>query len=123
MAPKVTEGEERATTVTPYLPLRLARASHLPLAGEDAIEGRLHPRVTPDYFRGPPCRVSTAGEYADRWMPERARHDGVGGRFRYNHFACLNFKYSAEQTTAITASTTKYPYCDFNSGMFSKFMP
>ncbi len=35
VAPKVTEGEGHATAVIPCLPLRLARASHLPLAGED----------------------------------------------------------------------------------------
>ena len=35
VAPKVTEGEGHATAVIPYLPLRLASAIHLPLAGED----------------------------------------------------------------------------------------
>ena len=40
VAPKVTEGEDHATNVTPFLPLRLASASHLPLAGEDASQTR-----------------------------------------------------------------------------------
>ncbi len=35
VAPKVSEGEEHATAVILFLPLRLANASHLPLAGED----------------------------------------------------------------------------------------
>ena len=35
VAPKATEGEDHATGVCPYLPLCLASASHLPLAGED----------------------------------------------------------------------------------------
>ena len=40
VAPQVTEGEGSGTAVTPFLPLRLASASHLPLAGEDRY-GRL----------------------------------------------------------------------------------
>ncbi len=37
VAPKATEGEDAATVVIAVLPLRLARARHLPLAGEDQI--------------------------------------------------------------------------------------
>jgi hypothetical protein len=35
VAPKVTEGEDHETAVIAFRPLRLASASHLPLAGED----------------------------------------------------------------------------------------
>jgi len=35
VAPKVTEGEDHETAVIAFLPLFLASASHLPLAGED----------------------------------------------------------------------------------------
>ena len=42
VAPEVTEGEEHATAVTLPSPLRLASASHLPLAGEDQLVS--HPR-------------------------------------------------------------------------------
>ncbi|TCP72582.1 hypothetical protein C8J43_101322 [Sphingomonas sp. PP-CE-1G-424] len=38
VAPKVTEGEDTEQRF-PFLPLRLARASHLPLAGEDCKDG------------------------------------------------------------------------------------
>ena len=34
VAPKVTEGEDHATAVIAFLPLLLASAGHLPLAGE-----------------------------------------------------------------------------------------
>ncbi len=56
------------------------------------------------------------------WVPAFAGKQFELGP-RYSHFACLNFTYSAAQTTPITASTTKYPYSVFSSGMFSKFMP
>ena len=31
--------------------------------------------VTPDSFRGPPSRKSTAWGFVERWMPEQVRHD------------------------------------------------
>ena len=46
VSPKVTEGEERTTVDIAYLPLRLASASHLPLAGEDRRERQLSRKRT-----------------------------------------------------------------------------
>ena len=48
------------------------------VATRERSEGCPPPVVTPDLFRGPPFRVLNSLEYADGWMPERARHDGEG---------------------------------------------